>query len=63
VRLRKLRDELVRAHPSISDPDAAIARGAVIVDGRIISNPAWLVREGAAITLRIDAPLRGEAKL
>jgi len=63
VRLRKLRDELARAHPSISDPDAAIAGGAVVVDGRIVSNPASLVREGAAITLRIDESLRGEAKL
>jgi 23S rRNA (cytidine1920-2'-O)/16S rRNA (cytidine1409-2'-O)-methyltransferase len=63
VRLSKLRDELVRAHPSISDPDATIARGAVIVDGRIVSNPASLVREGASITLRTDEPLRGEAKL
>jgi 23S rRNA (cytidine1920-2'-O)/16S rRNA (cytidine1409-2'-O)-methyltransferase len=63
VRLRKLRDELVRAHPSISDPEAAIARGAVVVDGRVVSNPDSLVREGAAITLRPDGPLRGEAKL
>lgn len=63
VRLRRLRDELVRVHPSITDPDEAIARGAVLVDGRIISNPASLVREGAAITLWIDEPLRGEAKL
>jgi 23S rRNA (cytidine1920-2'-O)/16S rRNA (cytidine1409-2'-O)-methyltransferase len=63
VRLRKLRDELVRAHPSIEDPDDAIARGAVVVDGRVVSNPVSLVRAGAVITLRIDEPLRGEAKL
>jgi 23S rRNA (cytidine1920-2'-O)/16S rRNA (cytidine1409-2'-O)-methyltransferase len=63
VRLRKLRDELVRVHPSIDDPDGAIARGAVVVDGRFVSNPVSLVREGAAITLRTDEPLRGEAKL
>jgi 23S rRNA (cytidine1920-2'-O)/16S rRNA (cytidine1409-2'-O)-methyltransferase len=63
VRLRKLRDELVRAHPSVEDPDATIARGAVVVDGRVVSNPYSLIREGAAITLRIDQPLRGEAKL
>jgi 23S rRNA (cytidine1920-2'-O)/16S rRNA (cytidine1409-2'-O)-methyltransferase len=63
VRLRKLRDELVRVHPSIKDPDGAIARGALVVDGHVVSNPVSLVREGAAITLRIDEPLRGEAKL
>jgi 23S rRNA (cytidine1920-2'-O)/16S rRNA (cytidine1409-2'-O)-methyltransferase len=63
ARLRRLRDELVRVHPWIEDPEAAIARGAVVVDGRVVSNPASLVRAGAAITLRADRPLRGEAKL
>lgn len=63
TRLRRLREELVRAHPSIADPDAAIARGAVVVDGRAVSNPASLVREGAQIALRVEQPLRGEAKL
>jgi 23S rRNA (cytidine1920-2'-O)/16S rRNA (cytidine1409-2'-O)-methyltransferase len=63
ARLRRLRDELVCVHPSITDPDATITRGAVVVDGRVVSNPASLIREGAAITLRIDPPLRGEAKL
>jgi hypothetical protein len=63
VSLRKLRDELVRTHPSITDPDAAIARGEVVVDGRVVTNPASLVPVGAAIALRKDQPLRGEAKL
>jgi predicted rRNA methylase YqxC with S4 and FtsJ domains len=63
VRLRRLRDELVRAHPSVSDPDAAIARGAVLVDGRIVLSPGSLVREGVSIRFRVDTPLRGEAKL
>ncbi|HET7567054.1 MAG TPA: SAM-dependent methyltransferase [Gaiellaceae bacterium] len=63
VRLLRLREELLRAHPSITDPDAAIARGAVVVNGRAVSNPSSLVREGAAIALRMNTPLRGEAKL
>jgi 23S rRNA (cytidine1920-2'-O)/16S rRNA (cytidine1409-2'-O)-methyltransferase len=63
VRLRKLRDELVRAHPSICDPEAAIASGVIVVDGHVVTNPDSLVREGAAITLRTEEPLRGEAKL
>jgi 23S rRNA (cytidine1920-2'-O)/16S rRNA (cytidine1409-2'-O)-methyltransferase len=50
-------------HPSITDPDETIARGAVLVDRRPVTNPASLVREGAAITLHLDVPLRGEAKL
>jgi 23S rRNA (cytidine1920-2'-O)/16S rRNA (cytidine1409-2'-O)-methyltransferase len=63
VQLRRLLDELVRTHPSITDPDAAIARGAVVVEGRVVTNAASLVRVGAAITLRRVQPLRGEAKL
>ena len=63
VALRRLRDELVRAHPSITDPDKAITRGAVVVDGRVVTNAASLVPIGVAITLRRAQPLRGEAKL
>jgi 23S rRNA (cytidine1920-2'-O)/16S rRNA (cytidine1409-2'-O)-methyltransferase len=35
----------------------------VLVDGRPIDNPRSLVRKGARITLRVEASLRGEAKL
>jgi len=63
VRLRKLRDEVARAHPSIPDPDVAIVRGRITVDGFVVVNPATLVRESAAIAMLIDEPLRGEAKL
>lgn len=63
ARLRKLSDELIRAHPSITDPTGLIARGEVVVDGRLVTNPASLVHKGAAISLKVDAPLRGEAKL
>ena len=63
ARLRELRHELLVSHPSIPNPDAAISRGEVVVDGRIVYNPASLVRQGASIRLRVDEPLRGEAKL
>jgi len=63
ARLRKLRDELVRVHPYLDDPDDAIASGAVLVNGRAVTNPASRVRAGARITLGRDRPLRGEAKL
>jgi 23S rRNA (cytidine1920-2'-O)/16S rRNA (cytidine1409-2'-O)-methyltransferase len=63
VPLRRLRDELARTHPSINDPVAAIARGAVVVGGRVVTNGGSLVRVGAAITLRSAQPLRGEVKL
>jgi 23S rRNA (cytidine1920-2'-O)/16S rRNA (cytidine1409-2'-O)-methyltransferase len=63
VRLRELRDQVARAHPSIADPDLAIVRGGIKVDGFVVLNPATLVREGATIALRTDEALRGEAKL
>jgi 23S rRNA (cytidine1920-2'-O)/16S rRNA (cytidine1409-2'-O)-methyltransferase len=47
----------VQRYPSISDPDAAITRGDVLVDGLIVYNPASMVRERATIKLRLDEPL------
>ena len=35
----------------------------MLVDGYPIHNPRSLVREGARIVLRVEAPLRGEVKL
>ena len=63
ARLRRLADELRRAHPALEDPESAIARGDVLVDGLVVVNPATLVRAGAAISLRSERLLRGEAKL
>lgn len=63
ARLRALTDELARAHPSLPDPAAAIARGEVAVDGIAVRNPASRVRAGARITLTGRRPLRGQAKL
>ena len=62
-RLLKLATELTRANPWIDDPAALIVAGTVMVDGRIVTNPASLVRMGASIELRGAPPLRGEAKL
>jgi 23S rRNA (cytidine1920-2'-O)/16S rRNA (cytidine1409-2'-O)-methyltransferase len=62
-RLRALREELVRRNPRLDDPDAAIYAGRVLVDGRIVTNPASQVRPGAAIRICVPQPLRGEAKL
>jgi 23S rRNA (cytidine1920-2'-O)/16S rRNA (cytidine1409-2'-O)-methyltransferase len=62
-RLRALREELVRRNPRLDDPDAAIYAGRVLVDGRIVTNPASQVRPGAAIRISVAQPLRGEAKL
>jgi 23S rRNA (cytidine1920-2'-O)/16S rRNA (cytidine1409-2'-O)-methyltransferase len=53
----------MRAHPEIQDPEQEILRGAIVVDGRIMTNPASLIREGASIGIRSEPTLRGEAKL
>lgn len=55
--------EVARRFPGLADADAAIRAGAVTVDGRFVDNPASMVAPGAAIVVREDAPLRGEAKL
>src|SRR5262249_55854736 len=62
-RLRKLSDELARRHPQLENPAAAIAAGRVIVDGRVLRNPASLVRIDASLLVDPPSPLRGEAKL
>jgi 23S rRNA (cytidine1920-2'-O)/16S rRNA (cytidine1409-2'-O)-methyltransferase len=62
-RLRPLASELVRVRADIADPRTIIAAGEVLVDGRIVTNPASLVPVGASIVVRRRKPLRGEAKL
>lgn len=61
--LRKLVIELARRFPGLDDPESAIRSGTVLVDGRFVDNPASMVAASASISLRDDAPLRGEAKL
>ncbi len=61
-RFRPLSAELARLRPE-ADAAALIRSGAVRVDGRIVTNPASLVRRGAAIVVRERVPLRGELKL
>jgi 23S rRNA (cytidine1920-2'-O)/16S rRNA (cytidine1409-2'-O)-methyltransferase len=62
-RLRKLCDELVRVHPHIQNPEEVILQGAVLVGGRVVTNPSSLVPEGSALVIWQPKPLRGEAKL
>jgi len=62
-RLRRLIDAVARAHPNLEDPSRLIRTGRVSVGGRVVDNPASLVRQDASITIAHDLPLRGEAKL
>lgn len=62
-RLCRLVELVAQAHPQLEDPAQQIHARRVSVDGRIVDNPASLVRQGAAIAIVRDKPLRGEAKL
>ncbi|HEV8248914.1 MAG TPA: SAM-dependent methyltransferase [Gaiellaceae bacterium] len=62
-RLRRLGAELARLHPELQEPERLVADGCIAVDGRVVTNPASLVRAGASIVVRRARPLRGEAKL
>ena len=62
-KFRNVLEQLARARPDISDPEAAVVAGHVLVDGRVVTNPRSLVRADAAVVLRPDRPLRGEDKL
>jgi len=62
-RLRPLEQELGRRRPDIANPAAVVAAGEVLVNGRIVTNPASLVPADASIVVRRRRPLRGEVKL
>ncbi|HYX86516.1 MAG TPA: SAM-dependent methyltransferase [Gaiellales bacterium] len=61
--LRRLSDEVAQRFPDLDDPVAEIHARRILVDGRIAPNPGTLVRRDASVSRRVDAPLRGEAKL
>ena len=51
ARLRALIDVVTDAHPDM-DAAEAIKSGFVVVDGRMLTNPASLVRRHGSITIR-----------
>jgi hypothetical protein len=54
--LRRVRDELRRAHPSIGNPDAAILLSRLTVGDRPIERPGALVPEGSTIAFVLEGP-------
>jgi 23S rRNA (cytidine1920-2'-O)/16S rRNA (cytidine1409-2'-O)-methyltransferase len=50
-------------HPERNSVEELIRAGRVLVDGRVVDNPASLVKPGSSIAINSPAPLRGEAKL
>lgn len=63
ARLRRLADVVAHAYPDFEDPGETIRARRVSVDGRVVDNPASLVRPDATIAIVREAELRGEAKL
>ena len=63
IQRRRLGEHLSAVRPGIVDPAAEIAAGRVLVDGRIVTNPASMVPRDASIVVRGPIVLRGEAKL
>jgi 23S rRNA (cytidine1920-2'-O)/16S rRNA (cytidine1409-2'-O)-methyltransferase len=61
--MRMLAVELARVHPELTDIDALVASGRVLVDGRPILNARSWVRANARITVLPAECLRGTAKL
>jgi 23S rRNA (cytidine1920-2'-O)/16S rRNA (cytidine1409-2'-O)-methyltransferase len=56
-------DVLARVRPDIDDPEATVARGLVLVDGVVVSNPRSRVLVSSSVVVRKEADLRGSAKL
>jgi 23S rRNA (cytidine1920-2'-O)/16S rRNA (cytidine1409-2'-O)-methyltransferase len=63
AKFRNVIEHLARARPDIPDPEAAIAAGHVLIDGRVVTNPRSQVRAGASVVIRPPRALRGEDKL
>lgn len=59
TRIRRVRDELRRGHPSIGNPDAVLLLSSFTVDGRT-AWPQSLMRLDAEYGYRLIAPLEGE---
>ena len=60
---KKFLYQIRETHPEAIDPESLIRSGQVLVDGRIVTNPASLVRLGASIVVVRPRVLRGEVKL
>lgn len=54
--LRRVRDELRRARPSVGNPDAAILLSRLAAGDRLLERPGALVPEGAPIAFVLEVP-------
>ena len=63
ARFRGLVEHVAALRPELEDVIGAIADGRVMVDGTVMDNPNARVRADAAVVVRTNGALRGEAKL
>jgi hypothetical protein len=54
--LRRVRDELRRARPSVGNPDAAILLSRIAAGDHVLDRPTALVPEGAPIAFVLEVP-------
>jgi 23S rRNA (cytidine1920-2'-O)/16S rRNA (cytidine1409-2'-O)-methyltransferase len=62
-RVRFVALEALLARRNVHDGEKAIKAGRVVVDGRVITNPAARVRSDAAVSVAAESRLRGDVKL
>ena len=55
--------EVLLARRNLEVDEQAIKAGRVLVDGRVVSNPAARVRSDASVRVQREARLRGDVKL
>lgn len=63
ARFRGLVEHVAALRPELEDVIGAITDGRVMVDGTVMDNPKARVRADAAVVVRTNGALRGEAKL
>ena len=63
AKFRNVLDHLARSRPDLPDPEASLAAGHVLIDGRVVTNPRSQVRADASVVVKPPKALRGEGKL
>ena len=63
AKFRNVIDLLARARPDLTDPEAALTAGHVLIDGRVVTNPRSQVRTDASVVIKPPRALRGEDKM
>ena len=63
AKFRNVLEHVSRVRPDLTDPEAALVAGHVLIDGRVVTNPRSQVRADASVVVKPPRALRGEDKL